>query len=105
MSNKLTPKQEAIMCHSIMIITTLWRDKMEDYNPQSTVAQALKLICNEITPLAEELISMAFNIPEIYGTTYISDLTNKFDTLMRKEFMRIPEVKEEDIVDTRLIKD
>lgn len=82
----MNPKKEAMGMHKIAALCILLTDALDEYLPGGSLAVEMKRIEKEVVPLLEEI----YNIPEIRSGTYINDLANKVDAVIRKNFQQIP---------------
>ena len=82
-------KEEAQYCHTIASLITLLADYMHDLMPTTEIAKDFKEKANELMPMAEQMLEAAFNVKEVRTSTYINDLINKIDTVVRKNFTQI----------------
>lgn len=87
--NKKTPKQEAILCHKVATLMSLLADYTDELYPNSPIAEKIKKNSEEIMPMANTLLESLFQIPQINTTTYLNDLVNKVDVVLRKNYERI----------------
>jgi len=85
----MNPKKEAQICHTIAVLISLLGDYTDDLTPNGPVSKKFKEKAEELMPLCEEMLSVIYNVPEISSGTYLSDLSNKIDTIIRKNFERI----------------
>lgn len=85
----MNPKREAQLCHSIAVLSFLLAGKIYDLDREAKNAVKIKNISQELLPITEELIEEVYKIPEISRGIYLIELSNKFDTLIRKNFEQI----------------
>lgn len=87
--SKLSPKQEAQICHTITVLMSLLADythEIEGFNP---VSKQFKEKADELLPICEELLTKVYGFPEISSSTYLSTLSNKIDSIIRHNYERI----------------
>ena len=85
----MTPKNKAQKAHTIAVLFGLLAEYIDDFAPNSPLGEKIKIKSEEILPLADEMIDQVFNIKSVSQSTYINDLTNKIDTVIRKNFQKI----------------
>ena len=85
----MSPKEEAKCCHTIASLITLLADYTHELMPTTDTAKQFKEKANELMPIAEQMLEAAFDVKEVRTSTYINDLSNKIDTVIRKNFTQI----------------
>jgi hypothetical protein len=85
----MTPKEEAKLCHTIAVLISLLADYTDDLTPGGTISQEFKEKALELMPLAEAMLQATYNVKEVSSSTYITDLSNKIDTVIRHNFKTI----------------
>ena len=85
----MSPKEEAQCCHTIVVLASLLAEYTNDLTPGSAMATTFKEQAEKLMPMAEELLSNAYDIKEVRQGTYLNELSNKIDTVIRKNFERI----------------
>ena len=86
---KQTPKEEAMCCHTIVVLVSLLAEYTNDITPNSPMVKLFKEQAEKLMPMAEELLKGAYDIKEVRQGTYLNELCNKVDTVVRKNFERI----------------
>jgi len=86
---KQSPKEEAMCCHTIVVLASLLAEYTNDLTPGSTMAITFKEQAEKLMPYAEKLLVNAYDIKEVRSGTYLNELSNKIDTIIRKNFERI----------------
>lgn len=89
MAKPKTPKDEAILCHKVATLMSLLADYTDDLYPDSPISKKYKERSDEMMPVANELLESLFQIPKIGQTTYLNDLANKIDSVLRHNYERI----------------
>lgn len=82
-------KKKDLPNHKIAILTSLLVDELDSLKPTSDKGQRVLSLGRE---LQEELMPVLDNLYTIEGvskTTYLSDLANKVDTVIRKNYKKI----------------
>jgi len=85
----MTAKNEAKLCHTIAVLISLLADYTDDLTPDGHIALQFKEKALELMPLADAMLEATYNVKEISSSTYINDLSNKIDTVIRHNFKRI----------------
>jgi hypothetical protein len=85
----MTKKEEAKLCHTIAVLISLLADYTDDLIPNGPIAQQFKEKALELTPLSEAMLEATYNIKQVSSSTYITDLSNKIDTVIRHNFKQI----------------
>jgi hypothetical protein len=85
----MTKKDEAKLCHTIAVLISLLADYTDDLIPNGPIAQQFKEKALELTPLSEAMLEATYNIKQVSSSTYITDLSNKIDTVIRHNFKQI----------------
>lgn len=82
----MTPKQESQEAHKIAALFYLLTESVDKFAPGSPSGIQLKSKTKEIMPLADEMLEEIYKISKIRNSTYLTDLVNKIDTVIRKNF-------------------
>jgi hypothetical protein len=90
----LNPKREAVICHKIAALAYLMAEALDELNPEMSDKSSLKSRCNDMSDSCQEIVNNMFGVPEIKSTVYLQELSNKVDTCIRKNYVRIPGTKE-----------
>ena len=85
----MTKKEEAKLCHTIAVLISLLADYTDDLIPDGSIAQQFKEKALELMPLADAMLEATYNVKEVSSSTYITDLSNKIDTVIRHNFKTI----------------
>ena len=85
----MTPKQQAQEAHKIAVLFGLLAESTERLAPGSPVSNKIKSKSLEILPLADAFINEVFSIKSVSESTYMTDLMNKVDTVIRKNFQQV----------------
>jgi hypothetical protein len=85
----MTQKEEARKCHTIAVLISLLADYTDELMPESEMTKSFKEKSIEILPLANVMLEAVYNVKEVRSSTYINDLSNKIDTVIRKNFTQI----------------
>ena len=85
----MTKKEEAKLCHTIAVLISLLADYTDDLIPSGPIAQQFKEKALELSPLSDAMLEATYNVKQVSSSTYIYVLSNKIDTVIRKNFTQI----------------
>ena len=87
---KFTTKQENQALHKISILSSLLIDSIEDLGigDNGQKAEVFKGHLEEVEKICEIIVDSSA-VKEIKSSTYIQDIVNKVDTIIRKNFKDI----------------
>ena len=85
----MTHKEESQLCHKIASLVTLLADYTHELMPETETAKQFKEKALELMPIVEIMLEAAFNVKEVRTSTYLQELSNKIDTVIRKNFTQI----------------
>lgn len=85
----MNPKKFAETSHRIAVLSALLVESLEDINASSEAALDLKQKAKEIIPHCEKMLSEVYTAKTITSGTYFNELSNKVDTVIRKNFQVI----------------
>jgi len=87
--SKLSPKQEAQICHTITVLMSLLADYTDEIKGFEPISNQFRERAEELLPVCEELLTKVYGFSEISSSTYLTDLSNKIDSVIRNNFQRI----------------
>lgn len=87
----MNPKRHNQITHKIAVLANLMTGALDEIGANSEMATDFKQKCEELLPFCEQIISDVFVLKEIKSTTYLSDISNKVDTVIRKSYQTIKE--------------
>lgn len=79
----LSPKRHAILCHKIVCLSNLLLENIDELQP--TTPDVLKYK-DDLTKFVESLNNELKDTETVQKTTYFQNISNKIDTILRKEF-------------------
>lgn len=88
----MNKKEEAKLTHQLACVTYLTRDILEDFTKNKTLTQEAKEVleaCAILQKHSETMLEEVFGIKSISNGTYLNELSNKVDTVIRKNFENI----------------
>lgn len=87
----MNPKKEALISHKIAVLSGLLVESLEEINATSTASLEVKQKAKEIIPFCENMLTEVYFVKQIRTSNYLNDLSNKVDTVIRKNFQHITE--------------
>lgn len=85
----MNPKKEAQICHTITVLMALLADYTDELDGFKSISKRFKDKVEDLIPLSEELITKVYGFPEISSSTYLTDLSNKIDSVIRHNYEKI----------------
>jgi hypothetical protein len=82
-------EKEKRQYHKISFLTNLLLLELDELNPESELGAALHLKTKEYSEILEPLIEVMYGPKEIRNSTYLMDMSNKIDTIIRKNYEEI----------------
>lgn len=85
----MNPKREAQICHTITVLMALLADYTDELDGFKSISKIFKDKVEDLIPLSEELITKVYGFPGINSSTYLTDLSNKIDSVIRHNYQKI----------------
>jgi hypothetical protein len=85
----MSPKREAQICHTVTVLMALLADYTHEIDELKPLSKRFKDKVEDLLPVCEELITKVYGFPEISSSTYLTDLSNKIDSIIRHNYERI----------------
>lgn len=85
----MNPKRYNQLSHKIAVLSNLMVEALDDIDASSEMALDFKNKCKELLPFCERMVDDVFTLGQIRSSTYMTDLSNKVDTVIRKEFKEV----------------
>jgi hypothetical protein len=84
-------KKTAVQSHKIAALCYLLAEALQEVGANAETALEIKAECESLGKKCEDVLEDLFQVKQIYGSTYLIELSNKVDTVVRKnfEFIRI----------------
>ena len=79
-------KSEHIKTHRLAVLAHLMSETLDDIQQQ---CGELKENCAKIVPQVEEILTDVYQVEQIHSGTYLTDIANKVDTVIRKNYINI----------------
>jgi hypothetical protein len=88
-NKKLTPKRQAQLSHKIIVLCDLMIDTLDELEVTSKMGVEMKVLAERMLDNCVKLTNDAFAIQSIRSSTYIQELSNKVDTVIRRSYEHI----------------
>lgn len=85
----MNPKKINQLSHKLVVLSNLMVETLDDIEACSDSSLEFRAKCKELLPFCETMIGDVFQLQQIKSTTYLMDLSNKVDTVIRREFKEI----------------
>ena len=85
-----SPKQQAIQSHKLACLLYLTAETLQEIEPTKETAIEYMQDCKNLQEKTESLLEDIFSFKEVSGSSYLIDLANKVDTVVRKNYQKIP---------------
>lgn len=89
----MSPKREAEISHRIAALSFSLIHALNEIEANSQTALELKDISEKMQKKCEQILEECFQVKQVSSTNYLVDLSNKIDTVVRKNYQRITELK------------
>ncbi len=82
-------KKDKIRFHKITVLTHLLLLELDEMKPTAILGVELHRKAQDFSKALEPFLEMAFKSKEVSSTTYFTDVANKVDTIIKKNFTEI----------------
>ena len=79
----MNPKRKKVQMHKLFCISNLLLENLDELKPTTPRMVKFKI---DLIGFCEELNNSVANTATIQKSTYFSEISNKIDTILRKEF-------------------
>jgi len=79
----MNPKKKHTLMHKLYCLSSLLLENLDELKPTTPTAIKFK---DDLTGFCEELNNQVADTATIQKSTYFSTISNKIDTILRKEF-------------------
>lgn len=83
------PKRKAQLTHKICAISAILIEALDELKANSELSQEFRAKCEEIIPFCERILDESFQAEQVRSSTYLTDLSNKVDTVIRRNYEKI----------------
>lgn len=85
----MSKKNQAIKLHKLSVLCSIMIDTIDDIGIENDNISSIKSNLVEIEKFSEEVLESSFNVKNIKNSTYLQEITNKVNTVMRKNYKEI----------------
>ena len=85
----MNPKQLNQKAHTIAVLANLLIENLDDIQASSNEALLFKEKLNDLIPFCEQIITDVYAVQQVKSSTYLTDLSTKVDTVIRKSYQYI----------------
>lgn len=82
----MNPKKHNHITHKIAVLANLMTGALDEINANSELALDFKQKCEELLPFCERIVDDTFKSKQVRNSTYMNELSNKVDTIIRKNY-------------------
>lgn len=87
----MNPKRHNQLSHKIAVLANLMTGALDEIGATSELATDFKNKCEELMPFCERIVDDTYQAKQIRSSTYLNELSNKVDTVIRKNYELIKE--------------
>lgn len=84
-------KKSAVQSHKIAALCYLLAEALQEVGANAETALEMKANAQVLGAQCENVLEDLFQVKQIKGSTYLTDLCNKVDTVIRKNYQQITE--------------
>lgn len=84
-------KKSAVQSHKIAALCYLLAEALQEVGANTETALEMKVEAKSLGKKCENVLEDLFQVKQIKGSTYLTDLCNKVDTVIRKNYQQITE--------------
>lgn len=85
----MNPKKINMLSHRLTVLSNLMIETLDEIGASSDMSVDFRTKSKELMPFCEKMIEDVFTLGQIKSTTYMTDLSNKVDTVIRKNYKPI----------------
>lgn len=82
----MNPKQYNRTILEIAVLANLMTGALDEIGASSEVALEFKQKCEELLPFCERILADTYSVEQFRSTTYLNEISNKVETVIRKSF-------------------
>ena len=82
-------KKDRLRFHKITVLTDLLLIELDEMKPTAILGVELHRKAQDFSKALEPFLEMAFKSKQVSSTTYFTDIANKIDTIIRKDYNEI----------------
>ncbi len=88
------PKKEAMLCHKLAVLSNLMIQTLDDLNWDTVFSNGFQSDLHSVMERSETLMTAVFEAPEVRRSVYLTTLSTKVDTVIRKNYDESPPMEE-----------
>jgi len=82
-------KKERLKFHKLAFLTNLLISELDELKPTAEIGVNLHEKSKEFITALEPFLEVVYDSKQLSSSTYLSDMTNKIDTIIRKNYEQI----------------
>ncbi len=82
-------KKERVLYHKLSVLTNLLLMELDEMQPTAQIGATMHQKAKEFTEALEPFLVAAFDSEQVRSSTYLTDLSKKVDTVIRKNYEQI----------------
>lgn len=79
-------KKERVKFHKIAFLTNLLITELDDIKPTAEIGANVHIKSKEFVTALEPFLEVVYDSNQVRSGTYMSDVSNKIDTIIRKSY-------------------
>jgi hypothetical protein len=85
----MNPKKINMLSHRLAVLSNLMIETLDEIEANSDMSLEFSIKSKELMPFCEQMVDDVFTLGQIKSTTYMTDISNKVDTVIRKNYKPI----------------
>jgi len=82
-------KKERVLYHKLAVLSNLLLMELDEMKPSAAIGANMHQKAKEFTEALEPFLVAAFDSQQVRSGTYLTDVSNKVDTVIRKNYEQI----------------
>jgi DNA replication initiation complex subunit (GINS family) len=82
-------KKERVRFHKLAVLTNLLLMELDDMKPTAEIGANMHQKAKEFIETLEPFLEAAFDSQQVRSSTYLTDVSHKVDTVIRKNYEQI----------------
>lgn len=82
-------KKERVLYHKLAVLTNLLLIELDEMKPTAEIGATMHQKAKEFIDTLEPFLEAAFDSEQIRSSTYLTDVSHKVDTVIRKNYEQI----------------
>lgn len=80
------PKEQARLAHKLIVLGDLIIDTLDTMEADGFLANEIREDTDKVKDHFDKLLTKVFNISSVKSSTYLQELSNKVDTVIRRNY-------------------